>query len=41
MEEIVYTKAGATELKLDLMSPTTGDGPFPAVLIIHGGAWRA
>jgi acetyl esterase/lipase len=41
VQEIVYTKAGTTELKLDLMSPTTGDGPFPAVLVIHGGAWRA
>lgn len=40
IQEIVYTKAGSTELKLDLMSPTSGDGPFPAVLMIHGGAWR-
>jgi len=41
VQEIVYTKAGSSELKLDLMSPTEGQGPFPAVLIIHGGAWRA
>jgi acetyl esterase/lipase len=39
--DIVYTKVGATELKLDLAAPATGDGPFPAVLVIHGGAWRA
>src|SRR5277367_1403207 len=38
--DIVYTKAGSTELKLDLVSPAHGDGPFPAVLVIHGGAWR-
>jgi acetyl esterase/lipase len=41
IQEIVYTKSGASELKLDLMSPATGDGPFPAVLLIHGGAWHA
>jgi len=41
VQEIVYTKAGSAELKLDLMSPTDGDGPFPAVFLIHGGAWRA
>ncbi|MGO9469909.1 MAG: alpha/beta fold hydrolase [Isosphaeraceae bacterium] len=40
VQEIVYTKAGSAELKLDLMSPTEGEGPFPAVLVIHGGAWR-
>jgi acetyl esterase/lipase len=38
--DIVYTKAGATELKLDLATPGQGEGPFPAVLVIHGGAWR-
>ncbi len=38
--DIVYTKAGATELKLDVAAPEQGDGPFPAVLVIHGGAWR-
>jgi acetyl esterase/lipase len=37
---IVYAKAGSTELKLDLARPAQGDGPFPAVLVIHGGAWR-
>jgi len=38
--DIVYTKAGTTELKLDLSRPAEGDGPFPAVVVIHGGAWR-
>jgi acetyl esterase/lipase len=41
IQEIVYTKVGSTELKLDLLSPASGEGPFPAILIIHGGAWRA
>ncbi len=39
-QDIVYTKAGETELKLDLEQPTDGDGPFPAVVVLHGGAWR-
>src|SRR5262249_15002885 len=34
-------KTGSTELKLDLARPSEGQGPFPAVLVIHGGAWRA
>ncbi len=38
--DIVYTKAGETELKLDLAQPSEGAGPFPAILAIHGGAWR-
>jgi acetyl esterase/lipase len=39
--DLVYTKAGDQELKLDLAAPAEGDGPFPGVLVIHGGAWRA
>lgn len=39
-QDIVYTKAGSEDLKLDLARPATGDGPFPAVVVIHGGAWR-
>ena len=38
--DIVYTKAGGSELKLDLARPAEGDGPFPVVLVIHGGGWR-
>ncbi len=30
-----------SELKLDLARPAEGDGPFPAIVVIHGGAWRA
>src|SRR4051812_4178200 len=39
--DLVYTKIGNQELKLDLARPADGDGPFPAVVVIHGGAWRA
>jgi len=39
-EDLVYTRAGDVELKLDLAHPAEGAGPFPAVLVIHGGGWR-
>ncbi len=39
--DVVYTKAGGVDLKLDLARPAEGAGPFPAVLVIHGGGWRA
>lgn len=38
--DIVYSKVGDTELKLDIAWPAEGEGPFPAVFVIHGGAWR-
>jgi acetyl esterase/lipase len=38
--DVVYAKPGGTELKLDLARPGEGDGPFPVVFVIHGGAWR-
>lgn len=37
-DNITYGKAGDTELKLDLARPH-GDGPFPAIVFIHGGGW--
>ena len=36
---IVYQKTDTYELTCDLYIPE-GDGPFPAILAIHGGAWR-
>lgn len=39
-KDIVYGKAGDVELKLDFIRPE-GDGPFPTVVCIHGGGWRA
>ncbi len=35
---IVYQRYGAREMHLDLFQPK-GRGPFPAVLLVHGGAW--
>jgi acetyl esterase/lipase len=37
-ENITYGKGGETQLKLDLARPT-GDGPFPAIVFIHGGGF--
>ncbi len=39
-ENVVYARAGATALALDLYRPD-GDGPFPAILIVHGGGWES
>jgi len=39
-DDLIFTKAGEAELKLDLARPAEGDGPFPGVLVIHGGGWR-
>jgi acetyl esterase/lipase len=39
--DIVYAEPGGTGLKLDVVRPAEGDGPFPAVFVIHGGGWRA
>ena len=38
---LVYTSPGGRELKLDLARPKSGGGPFPAVVCIHGGGFRA
>lgn len=38
--DIVYGKVGTRELKLDMAVPPVGDGPFPVVVCVHGGAWR-
>lgn len=38
-EAIPYAMVGDRELLLDALIPTAA-GPHPAVLVIHGGAWR-
>lgn len=38
---IEYSNPDGTRLQLNLVRPKTGDGPFPAVLCIHGGGFRA
>ncbi|HZH98939.1 MAG TPA: alpha/beta hydrolase [Fimbriimonadaceae bacterium] len=38
--DVLYSRAGGEELKIDLFHPTEeSKTPRPAVLIIHGGAW--
>ena len=37
-ENIEYGHAGGTSLQLDARIPP-GKGPFPAAIIVHGGAW--
>ena len=38
--DLVYGKGGDVDLKLDLAIPREGNGPFPALVCIHGGGWR-
>jgi len=40
-KDLVYGKGGDEELKLDLARPADGKGPFPCIVCIHGGGWRA
>jgi acetyl esterase/lipase len=40
--ELVYNSYGERDLHLDLFLPLEkGNGPFPGVIIIHGGGWRS
>lgn len=39
-ENVVYATIGERKLRLDLFLPKSGQGPFPAVVYIHGGGWR-
>jgi acetyl esterase/lipase len=38
---IEFAHPGDQRLQLDLAEPTTGTGPFPAIVCIHGGGFRA
>lgn len=40
-EGIEYSNPGDEHLQLNMARPKSGDGPFPAVLCIHGGGFRA
>jgi acetyl esterase/lipase len=39
LPDLVYGTGGKEKLLLDLAQPRQGAGPFPAVLVLHGGAW--
>jgi acetyl esterase/lipase len=38
---VEYAVAGGEHLQVDIARPKTGDGPFPAIVCIHGGGFRA
>lgn len=38
LTEVVYSRAGGVELRMDIAVPE-GAGPFPAVVCLHGGGW--
>src|SRR3954454_15000145 len=38
---IEYANPDGQHLQFDMARPKTGDGPFPAVVCIHGGGFRA
>ena len=38
--DIVYKEIDGKKLKLNTYVPK-GEGPFPAILVVHGGAWRS
>ena len=38
-EGVVYAEADGQKLTLDVSRPE-GDGPFPALVVIHGGGWE-
>jgi alpha-L-fucosidase 2 len=39
-KDITYARPGGRDLRMDAFIPA-GDGPFPAVIIAHGGGWEA
>jgi len=40
-KKIVYGKGDNADLELDLAMPAASNGPFPAIVCIHGGGWKA
>jgi acetyl esterase/lipase len=39
LPDLVYGSGGNEKLLLDLAHPREGSGPFPAVVVLHGGCW--
>jgi acetyl esterase/lipase len=37
--DVVFARVGDEALRADLALPAVGDGPFPAVVCLHGGGW--
>lgn len=39
--DLAYVADGGARQKLDLFVPETGEGPWPVIVWVHGGAWLA
>jgi acetyl esterase/lipase len=39
-KDLAYVPGGHERQKLDLYVPVDGEGPFPLIVWIHGGAWK-
>ena len=39
-EGIVFHEVDGFQLKLDMATPTKGDGPWPLLIYVHGGGWK-
>jgi acetyl esterase/lipase len=37
--DVVYSHAGGEDQQLDLYVPKDGPGPYPVVVVLHGGGW--
>lgn len=37
--DVTYCSANGQALKLDFYHPTAGTGPYPLVMLVHGGGW--
>lgn len=40
-KDVTYGRVDDVDLKLDVAKPATSDGPVPAIVCIHGGAWMS
>lgn len=38
--DIAFHLVGDTVLHMDIARPEKGEGPFPCIVVIHGGGWR-
>ena len=41
INDVVYETIDGEKLMLDVAIPREGDGPFPLIIGLHGGAWKA
>ena len=40
VNDLVYSRPGSAEMRLDIAYPIEGEGPFPGIVVLYGGAWR-